>query len=160
MDYLPGKDISSYLDEEGCFSEEKARFYICECIAALDALHNRGIIYRDFKPNNIILDNEGHVKLIDFNLCKTGVKSYSERTYSFCGTIAYMPPEIINRKGYGKAVDWYSLGVVLYEMLFGIPPYFDKSPKVTEKRILKSELNIPKGASPECVDLIQKLLQK
>ena len=80
MDYLPGKEISSYLDEEGWFSENKARFYIWECIAALHALHNKGVIHRDLKPNNIILDSEGHIKLIDFNLCKTGIKTNLQRT--------------------------------------------------------------------------------
>ena len=71
-----------------------------------------------------------------------------------------MPPEVINRKGYGKSIDWYLLGVILYEMLFGVPPYFDKDTKVVEKRILKSELSIPKSASPECADLLMKLLAK
>ena len=124
MDYWPGKDLSAYLDEEGCFDEDKARFYIWECIAALDGLHNNGIIHRDLKPNNIMLDEEGHIKLIDFNLCKTGIKTSLQRTDSFWGTLAYMPPEMINKKSYGKSIDWFLLGVVLYEMLFGVPPFF------------------------------------
>ena len=83
MDYCPGSDIASYLDTEGCFSEAKARFYILECIAALDALHKQGVVYRDLKPNNIMLDSHGHIKLIDFNLCKTGMVNSLQRTKSF-----------------------------------------------------------------------------
>lgn len=106
MEYCPGKDLSAYLDEEGCFSEKKARFYLCECIAAIDALHKKGIIYRDLKPNNIMLDSDGHIKLIDFNLSKSGFSRSHHKTNSFCGSYAYMPPEIINRQSYSKNIDW------------------------------------------------------
>ena len=83
LEHLPGRDLAAYLDEEGSFSEAKARFYLCECIAAINALHKKGIIYRDLKPNNIMLDGKGHVKLIDFNLSKAGFNKFNLRTKSF-----------------------------------------------------------------------------
>ena len=160
MDYCSGKDLSAYLDQEGYFDESKARFYIWEWIAAIDALHNEGILHRDLKPNNIMLDEEGHIKLIDFNLCKTGIKTSLQRTSSFWGTFAYMAPEIISRKSYGRSVDWYLLGVILYEMLCGTPPYYHKDLKVLENKILKSDIKMPSWISPECTDLLLKLLEK
>lgn len=149
MDYCPGKDVSEYLDQEAAFNEEKARFYICECIAAINALHNNGVLHRDLKPNNIMLDEEGHVKLIDFNLCKTGMSTSLQRTKSFCGTFAYMPPEIMNKQSYGKSVDWYLLGVILYEMLVGVPPYFDPDPEVVERNMQEGNLTFPVKLSSE-----------
>lgn len=92
-----------------------------------------------------MLDGEGHVKLIDFNLCKTGLVSSLQRTNSFCGTLAYLPPEIMNKQSYGKTVDWYLLGVLLYEMLVGVPPYFSKDPERTKYNIKNAKLMIPDG---------------
>ena len=106
LEYCQGMDLSKYLDEEGCFTENKARFYACECIAAIHWLHQKGIVYRDLKPNNIMIDSKGHIKLIDFNLSKSGLEKVNKRTNSFCGSYAYMPPEIINRRPYDKNVDW------------------------------------------------------
>ena len=106
LEYCQGMDLSKYLDEEGCFTENKARFFACECIAAINHLHQKGIVYRDLKPNNIMIDSEGHIKLIDFNLSKSGLNKINKRTNSFCGSYAYMPPEIINRRPYDKNVDW------------------------------------------------------
>ena len=133
LEYCTGKALSSYLDEEGCFDETKARFYIWECIAAINALHNKGIMYRDLKPNNIMLDDEGHIKLIDFNLSKEGFENNYRRTNSFWGSFAYMPPEIINHKSYTRNVDWYLVGILWYEMLTGLPPYFSKNSKMIQK---------------------------
>ena len=102
LELWEGKTLSAYLDEEGCFEEAKAKFYICEWIAAINALHQKGIMYRDLKPNNIMLDSKGHIKLIDFNLSKSGFLNSHQRTNSFWGSYAYMPPEIINHKSYTK----------------------------------------------------------
>lgn len=149
LEHCSGKDLSAYLDEEGCFSEKKARFYLCECIAAIESLHKKGIIYRDLKPNNIMLTSDGHVKLIDFNLSKAGFFSSSHKTGSFCGSYAYMPPEILTHKNYGRNIDWYLIGVLLYEMLTGLPPYFNKNSKLIQKNIINNKLELPKDASPE-----------
>lgn len=118
-------------------------------MTALNELHSKGIIYRDLKPNNVMLDEQGHIKLIDFNLSKTGFTKPKKRTNSFCGSHAYMPPEIINHKSYGKDIDWYLVGVLLFEMLTGLPPYFHKNTKMIKRNILHSKLSIPDDLSRE-----------
>ena len=125
MDYCGGGDLGHVLQREKRFSEETARIYIAEVLLAIEELHNREIIYRDLKPDNVVLDEEGHALLTDFGLSKDGIKD-SEFTLSFCGSVAYLAPEMLRRSGHGRTVDWYLLGVLLYEMLVGIPPYFNK----------------------------------
>ena len=124
LDYCPGGDLGEHLQREKRFSEEKARFYLAEVLLALEDLHKRDIIFRDLKPDNIVIDAEGHAKLTDFGLSKEGVLNPSEGARSFCGSVAYLAPEMLRRTGHGKAVDWYLLGVVFYEMLVGVPPYY------------------------------------
>ncbi len=135
MDYCPGGDLSQYLARERRFSEDRARLYVAEIVLAIEDLHKRNIIYRyyivfsrsrDLKPDNIVLDQDGHAMLTDFGLSKEGIDG-PEAARSFCGSIAYLAPEILKRTGHGKSVDWYLLGVLLYEMLFGQPPYFSSS---------------------------------
>ena len=123
-DYCPGGDLSQYLEIERQFTEEKAKFYIKEILLALEALHERDIIFRDLKPDNVVLDEEGHALLTDFGLSKEGVQFQNGGAKSFCGSYAYLAPEMIRKAGHGKAVDWYLLGVVFYEMLTGMPPYY------------------------------------
>jgi serine/threonine protein kinase len=117
--------MSKLLTKEKRLSEEIARIYIAEILLALEYLHSRGIIYRDLKPDNIIIDADGHLKLTDFGLSKENVDAdYNSR--SFVGSYAYAAPEVIKRKPHGKTLDWYGLGVLLYEFLIGIPPYYDR----------------------------------
>lgn len=103
-------------------SEEIARFYICEIILALESLHKNCIIFRDLKPDNVVLDSKGHARLTDFGLSKEGI--YDNITKSFCGSIAYLSPEVLMKKGHSRTVDWYLVGVLLYEMIVGLPPYY------------------------------------
>lgn len=125
LDYCPGGDLSEYIEREKRFTEDRARIYLAEILLALEDLHKRDIIYRDLKPDNVILDGEGHAMLTDFGLSKQGIINNSSAK-SFCGSVAYLAPEMIKRAGHGKAVDWYLLGVLMYEMLVGQPPYFHK----------------------------------
>ena len=159
LDYCPGGDLSKHLQIEKRFTEERARFYICEVLLALEDLHRRDIIFRDLKPDNVVLDEEGHAKLTDFGLSKEGVFD-SQCAKSFCGSIAYLAPEMIKKQGHGKAVDWYLLGVLFYEMLVGIPPYFTDQQEEIFRNIECGELKIPNIVSKEAATLLRALLQR
>jgi len=126
MDYCKGGDLGYVLQREKKLSEDRARIYLAEVLLAISELHSREIIYRDLKPDNVVLDEDGHALLTDFGLSKEGMKG-TEFTQSFCGSVAYLAPEMLRRSGHGRTVDWYLLGVLLYEMLVGIPPYFNRN---------------------------------
>jgi serine/threonine protein kinase len=159
LDYCPGGDLSKQLQIQTRFSEDKAKFYICEITLALGELHKKDIIFRDLKPDNIVIDKEGHAMLTDFGLSREGVNE-KHIAKSFCGSIAYLAPEMLNRKGHGKAVDWYLLGVCFYEMLVGIPPYFSNNKDQIFKNIEKAELFIPNFVSNKAQKFLRDLLQK
>ena len=154
LDYCPGGDLSKHLQVEKRFTEERARFYLCEILLALEDLHRRDIIFRDLKPDNVVLDEEGHAKLTDFGLSKEGVFD-SQCAKSFCGSIAYLAPEMLKKQGHGKAVDWYLLGVLFYEMLVGIPPYFTDQQEEIFRNIENGELKIPNIVSKEASELLR-----
>lgn len=159
LEYLSGGELFMHLEREGIFMEDTASFYLGEIIMALEHLHCQGIIYRDLKPENILLDAHGHVKLTDFGLCKESVEDGGV-THTFCGTIEYMAPEILTRSGHGKAVDWWSLGALMYDMLTGAPPFTAENRKKTIEKILKGKLNLPPYLTPDARDLIRKLLKR
>eukprot|EP00826_Nyctotherus_ovalis_P017468 TRINITY_DN1514_c0_g1_i6.p2 TRINITY_DN1514_c0_g1~~TRINITY_DN1514_c0_g1_i6.p2 ORF type:complete len:147 (+),score=34.97 TRINITY_DN1514_c0_g1_i6:48-443(+) len=115
--------LTDYLRREKKFKEDRARVYMAEVLLALEHLHRKNIIFRDLKPDNVVLDSEGHALLTDFGLSKEGVHD-NQGAKSFCGSLSYLAPEMIKRTGHGKSVDWYLLGVLLYEMLVGVPPYY------------------------------------
>jgi len=137
LDYCPGGDLSEYIERERRFTEDRTRIYLAEILLALEDLHKRDIIYRDLKPDNVILDEDGHAMLTDFGLSKQGIINNSGAK-SFCGSVAYLAPEMIKRSGHGKAVDWYLFGVLMYEMLVGQPPYFHKDKYLSSKPIENS----------------------
>ena len=159
LDYCPGGDLSKQLQIQTRFSEEKAKFYICEIILALGELHKHNIIFRDLKPDNVVIDKEGHALLTDFGLSREGVVG-KEMAKSFCGSIAYLAPEMLNRTGHGKAVDWYLLGVLFYELLVGVPPYFTRNQEQIFRNIQNAELYIPPFMSEKATNLIKSLLKR
>eukprot|EP00112_Aurelia_sp_Birch-Aquarium-sp1_P000996 Seg1095.24 transcript_id=Seg1095.24/GoldUCD/mRNA.D3Y31 product="Ribosomal protein S6 kinase beta-1" pseudo=true protein_id=Seg1095.24/GoldUCD/D3Y31 len=159
LEYLSGGELFMHLEREGIFMEDTACFYLAEIVLALEHLHNQGIIYRDLKPENILLNAEGHIKLTDFGLCKEAIHK-STVTHTFCGTIEYMAPEILTRHGHGKAVDWWSLGTLMYDMLTGAPPFCADNRKRTIEKILKGKLVLPQYLTFEAKDLLRKLLKR
>jgi len=126
LEYCSSGDLGKYIARKGKLEENHARIYIAEIILAIQYLHRREIIFRDLKPDNIVMDEDGHCKLTDFGLSKEGIDDNISAN-SFCGSLAYLAPEMLARKGHGKSVDWYLLGVLFYEMLVGIPPYYSNN---------------------------------
>uniref|UniRef100_A0A8C7UVD8 Ribosomal protein S6 kinase n=1 Tax=Oncorhynchus mykiss TaxID=8022 RepID=A0A8C7UVD8_ONCMY len=165
LDYVSGGEMFTHLYQRDHFSEEEVRIYIGEIILALEHLHKLGIVYRDIKLENILLDSEGHLVLTDFGLSKEFLEEEKERTYSFCGTIEYMAPEIIRGKsGHGKSVDWWSLGILMFELLTGASPFTlegeRNSQSEVSKRILHCEPPFPSMIGAVAQDLLRKLLVK
>ena len=118
--------MSRALQKDKRFTETKARYYLAEVLLALEDLHRRDIIFRDLKPDNIVFDKDGHALLVDFFLSKDGMINDTQAK-DFCGSPLYLAPEMLQKKGHGKSIDWYLLGVLLYEMLVGIPPYYSNN---------------------------------
>ncbi|KAH6555379.1 hypothetical protein KP509_1Z260700, partial [Ceratopteris richardii] len=158
LDFINGGHLFFQLYRQGTFSEDLAKVYTAEIVSAVSHLHNSGIIHRDLKPENILLDAEGHVKLTDFGLAKEVEES--AQTNSLCGTVEYMAPEILLAKGYGKAADWWSVGILLYEMLTGQPPFTHKNRQKLQEKILKDKIKLPNYLTSEAHSLLKGLLQK
>lgn len=140
------------------FTEEDVKFYLAELALALNHLHTIGIIYRDLKPENILLDSEGHIALTDFGLSKLPLEE--GKAYSFCGTVEYMAPEVVNRKGHSFAADWWSFGVLMFEMLTGRLPFQGTTRKDTMTQILKAKLGMPANLSTEAQSLLRALFKR
>ncbi|XP_069751552.1 ribosomal protein S6 kinase alpha-1 isoform X1 [Narcine bancroftii] len=159
LDFLRGGDLFTRLSKEVMFTEEDVKIYLAELALALDHLHSLGIIYRDLKPENILLDEEGHIKLTDFGLSKEAV-DHEKKAYSFCGTVEYMAPEVVNRRGHTHSADWWSYGVLMFEMLTGSLPFQGKDRKDTMTLILKAKLGMPQFLSPEAQSLLRALFKR
>uniref|UniRef100_A0A8D2ZMX4 non-specific serine/threonine protein kinase n=1 Tax=Scophthalmus maximus TaxID=52904 RepID=A0A8D2ZMX4_SCOMX len=159
LDFLRGGDLFTRLSKEVMFTEEDVKFYLAELALALDHLHSLGIIYRDLKPENILLDEEGHIKITDFGLSKEAIDN-DKRAYSFCGTIEYMAPEVVNRRGHTQSADWWSFGVLMFEMLTGSLPFQGKDRKETMALILKAKLGMPQFLSLEVQSLLRALFKR
>ena len=160
LDYCAGGELFFHLGNEGKFSEQRAKFYAAEMALALGYIHEHDIVYRDLKPENVLLDHTGHVMLTDFGLSKEGISESFKGATSFCGTPEYLAPEILAREGHGQAVDWWSLGVLLYEMLTGLPPFYCRSRERLFEKIKTSRLKFPRFLSETVKDLLSRLLMR
>ena len=160
LPFIRGGELFQHLREYKYFPEKHVQFYASIIGLSLDYLHNKGIIYRDIKPENVLMEEDGYLKLIDFGMAK--LLKDDEITNSFCGTPEYLAPEIIIGAGHNKMADWWSYGALLYEMLFGIPPFYSENVDKMYELITKSELRFPKKfqVSEEAKDLLGKLLNK
>jgi serine/threonine protein kinase len=160
LDYCAGGELFFHLGKVQRFPEPRARFYAAEITLAIEYVHDLGIIYRDLKPENVLLDSNGHIRLTDFGLSKEGIQDDFSGANSFCGTPEYLAPEILNRSGHGRAVDWWSLGALLYEMLTGLPPFYCRDRDKLFEKIRKGDLTFPKYLSADAKDLLAKLLER
>jgi len=161
MDYCNGGELFYHLKTSGKFSENRTRLYGAEITSALEHLHSRKIVYRDLKPENVLLDAEGHVRVTDFGLAKDEM-DMRDKTHTFCGTPDYLAPEIIKGSGHGRGVDWWSLGTMIYEMLGGLPPYYSENVNLMYERVLRAPLEFkpPDAFTPAAQDLLKGLLEK
>ena len=160
LPFIRGGELFQHLREYKYFPEKKAKFYASIIGLALEYLHKNGIVYRDIKPENILLEEDGYLKLIDFGMAK--ILKDNETTNSFCGTPEYLAPEIITGEGHNRMADWWSYGILIYEMLFGVPPFFNVNVEKMYELITKAELRFPKKIkiTNEARDLLTKLLKK
>lgn len=155
MDFVEGGELFSLLRKSGRFPNPVAKFYAAEVTLALEYLHSRNIIYRDLKPENLLLDRHGHLKITDFGFAKR----VPDKTWTLCGTPDYLAPEVVSNKGYNKSVDWWSLGILIYEMLCGYTPFWDSgSPMKIYENILRGKVKYPAYINPDAQDLLERLI--
>jgi len=154
-EFLQGGELFFHLRRNSGYKEKAVRFYMCQILLALEYMHNNNYIYRDLKPENILIDKEGNIKLTDFGLSKI-LPEEEKTTYTMCGTAEYLAPEILFGKGYDKTCDWFSFGVVLFEMFCGYHPFKSKGQKIDPKIYLRKTY-IPDKVPKTPRDLIEKL---
>ncbi|KAK6742766.1 hypothetical protein RB195_010185 [Necator americanus] len=157
MEYVEGGELRDYLysmSEDELY--DAVRFYSAEVIFALQHIHSKNVVYRDLKPENLLLSKDGHVRITDFGLAKV----LKAKTYTICGTAEYMAPEIFQKSGYGTAVDWWSLGIVIFELISGKPPFCGNTVDETFEKIREGSLQYPDGFSCEAREVVTKLLDR
>jgi serine/threonine protein kinase len=161
MDFINGGELFHHLSLEKRFSDERAKFYASEIVSGMEYLHAHGVIYRDLKPENLLLSHKGHIIMTDFGLSKEGLHSENDRTGTFCGTPEYLAPEIIKGEDYTKSIDWWSVGTLIYEMLTGLPPFYTDDEENMYHKIMTSEIDFSKPLfTPEAQDIIRKFLNR
>lgn len=165
IDYANGGEIFYHLRRAGRFPEVLAVFYCAEIVSSIHHLHKKSIIYRDLKPENVLLDSEGHVKITDFGLAKIGITSVGgesdgNKTMTLCGTPEYLAPEILQGIAHGKAVDWWSTGIMFYEMLVGVPPFYSQNRQEMFHNTIHNPVSIPDYVSPDARNFLVRILAK
>ena len=159
MDFVNGGELFFHLQNERRFSIARSKFYAAEILLAIEHLHSKGIIYRDLKPENVLLTSEGHICLTDFGLSRTGM-SGELKTSTFCGTAAYLAPEILLGEKYDMSVDWWSFGILTYEMMVGIPPFYDEDERQMYQNIVNESVRYPPNTPSSIKTFIDGLLMK
>ncbi|EER09054.1 cAMP-dependent protein kinase catalytic subunit isoform 2, putative [Perkinsus marinus ATCC 50983] len=154
LEYVVGGEFFTHLRKVGRFENETARFYAAQIVRIFEYLHSKNIIYRDLKPENILLGADGYLKLTDFGFAKI----VHQRTYTLCGTPEYIAPEVLLNKGHGKAVDWWTLGILTYEMMVGCPPFVDEDPMGIYQKILTGKIVFPRSFDKHAKTLVKKML--
>jgi len=154
LEYVIGGEFFTHLRNAGQFDSNTARFYAAHIALIFETLHSKNIIYRDLKPENLLLDETGYLKLADFGFAK----KVEDKTYTLCGTPEYLAPEVLLNKGHGKGVDWWTLGILIYEMLAGQPPFIDEDPMGIYQKILGDKLVFPRGYDKSAKSLTKKLI--
>lgn len=156
QEFIRGGEFLTLLNQKRCLDVDTTRFFSSQIVLVLEYLHSNNIVYRDLKPENMLVDKSGYLKIIDFGLSK---KIYS-KTYTICGTPHYIAPEILLGEGYDNSVDWYSLGVMLYEMMVGMPPHVANDTMSLFKKIINDKVKFPSNIDPKAKRLIKSLLKK
>lgn len=158
MEYAAGGDLMMHIHTD-VFSEPRAVFYAACVVLGLQYLHEHKIVYRDLKLDNLLLDTEGFVKIADFGLCKEGM-GYGDRTSTFCGTPEFLAPEVLTETSYTRAVDWWGLGVLIYEMLVGESPFPGDDEEEVFDSIVNDEVRYPRFLSTEAISIMRRLLRR
>ena len=156
MECIGGGELFTHLRKARRFTDEQSKFYGAQIAAVFQYIHSRNIIHRDLKPENILIDRDGYCKLTDFGFAK--VVEPGERTFTLCGTPEYIAPEVLLNKGHGRAVDWWTLGILIFEMIAGQPPFCDDDPMGIYQKILAGKIDYPKSMDKYAKDLIKNLL--
>jgi len=154
LEYVVGGEFFTHLRKHGRFNNEESKFFAAQITLIFEYCHEKNVIYRDLKPENILLAQDGYLKLTDFGFAK--VIEY--RTYTLCGTPEYIAPEVLLNKGHGKPVDWWTLGILIYEMIVGYPPFVDEDPMGIYQKILSGKIVFPKFFDKNGKLLVKKLL--
>ena len=154
MEYVPGGELFTYLRTVQNLKSKDARFYAAQVTNMFEFLHSKNIVYRDLKPENLLIDADGNLKLTDFGFAK----EIDGRTYTLCGTPEYLAPEILLQKGHGKPVDWWCLGILIYEMIVGIDPFSDDEPMAVYQNILRGKVKFPSSFPKDAKSLVKHLL--
>merc|ERR1719203_65504 len=155
LDACLGGELFTILRKKRYFSEKSTKIYAGCVIEGFEYMHSRDIIYRDLKPENLVLERNGYLKITDFGFAK----EVEGKTFTLCGTPDYLAPEIVTGQGHGKGVDWWTLGILVYEMLASFPPFYDENTLETYRKIIKCRLKFPRYFSPPARDIIKSLLR-